>query len=205
MESAGLVLADEARGPCAPGDPASGSRAGGARCGARGKGCCGERWARARMRGVSGWLPRCGGVTRELCPPEKLSLVRHTAGLTTHLVFPRSVVPSLRAIRPADRGPAVRRGGWGRGLRMESAGLVFGYEAFQVFPHMAVRPTEPCSPEKLSRVRHTAGPSRMSCLRELALRCPVAPGDPASGSRTGGAVRRRGGRGRDGERWARAC
>ena len=60
---------------------------------------------------------------------------------------------------------------------------------------MVVRPTEPCPPEKLNRaslwlviVTHLVS-SRAR---------PVAPCDPASGSRTGGALLRRLGAGRDG-------
>ena len=83
------------------------------RCGGWGEGGCEECWARARIRGVSGVGlkvvrdPRTGPV------PEKLSRASHTAGPLR--ISCDSPVPSLRAIRPADRGPAVRCGGWGEG------------------------------------------------------------------------------------------
>ena len=136
-----------------------------------------------------------------------------------HLAL-RPVAP-LASLDPASgsrTGGAARRAG-GRGTRRgkgdaESAGLVLVYEACQgVLPHMVVRSTEPCPPEKPNRVRHAASPSRTSCLRGHVPLAPCDPAsaarsdaasDPASGSRTGGAVRRCG-EGRYGERWARVA
>ena len=82
----------------------------------------------------------------------------------------------------------------------ESAGLVLADEAFQGGCPIWCATPELCPPEKLSRVSHTAGPSRISCdshapvpsLRSIRPAVPPAPIDPASGSRTGGALRRLG-------------
>ncbi|MHB8290840.1 MAG: hypothetical protein ACYDEY_16780 [Acidimicrobiales bacterium] len=67
------------------------------------------------------------------------------AGLSRISCAPqRPAVPSIRAIRPADRGPAVRCGGGGKG-DAEGTGLVLADEAFQGYwgsPHMVVQPTE---------------------------------------------------------------
>ncbi len=47
------------------------------------------------------------------------------------LAWLRPALRSLRAIRPADRGPAVRDGGGAAKGVAEGAGLVLVHEAFQ--------------------------------------------------------------------------
>ncbi len=80
---------------------------------------------------------------------------------------------------------------------MESAGLVLGYEAFQVcFPIWR------CDPRSYAHLKSSPG-NRIWQVHHAsrAAPTPVAPSDPASGSRTGGALRRLRGRGSRG-RWA---
>ena len=81
------------------------------------------------------------------------------------------------------------------GGRDGEVGFVLADEAFQgSCPHMVVRPTALCQPEKLNGCCHTAGlTTHPVSQRDPA---PLAPLDPASGSRTGGALR-----GGAGERW----
>ena len=74
------------------------------------------------------------------------------------------------------------------GGRDGEVGFVLADEAFQgSCPHMVVRPTALCQPEKLNGCCHTAGlTTHPVSQRDPA---PLAPLDPASGSRTGGALR----------------
>ncbi len=102
----------------------------------------------------------------------------------------RSSRPSRRSARSgrriADRRCVAAGGGAG-----ESAGLVLADEASQggCSPY-GVRSTELCPPEKLNRVAHTAGvTTHPVCTTRPTPRVPLAPCDPASGSRTGGALR----------------
>jgi hypothetical protein len=113
---------------------------------------------------------------------------------------PRGPSRSLRPIRPTDRGSAVRCGVWGEGVRGE-VGRVLGYEAFQGGCPIW------CDPRSCAHLKSSTGYRiQPACLvSRVAPHAPppVVPLDPACGSRTGGAPRRLGGRGR-GERWAGA-
>ncbi len=106
--------------------------------------------------------------------------------------------PSSRSIRPSirlpDRRGALRCAGGGGCGECWARGRPRGVSG-GVLP-CGVRSTELCPPEKLKRVSHTTGPLRISCATHA--RVPPAPCDPASGSRTGGALRR----GRGGSRRA---
>ncbi len=90
-------------------------RRGALRC--AGGGGCGECWARGRPRGVSG-----GGYSPVVCDPRSCAHLKSSNGYRIQQVHYASRVPRtpasrpLRAIRPADRGPAVRCGG-GEGVR----------------------------------------------------------------------------------------
>jgi hypothetical protein len=97
---------------------------------------------------------------------------------------------SLHAIRPADRRCAAACGG--RGLAAELA-PVRGKRLFRAVPHMARDPRS-CAHLESSTVYRIQRVHRASSVsHELAMRCPVAPFDPASDSRSGGALRRVGG------------
>ncbi len=147
-------------------------------------------------------LPPYGVRPIELCRPEKLKRVPHTAGpLHTPCSSPPRSVRSVRSgQRIADRRCARRWGGWGKG-RAASAGVVLANEAFQggCSPY-GVRSTEPCPPEKLIRVSHTAGLSTYPMCPSPASRRSARSGQRIE--RSDGALGRLG-KGR-GECWARA-
>ena len=115
----------------------------------------------------------------------------------------RSHPPSHGSVRSgqriADRRCAVACGGKGT---WRVLGPCLHTRLFRDAAPYGVLSTEPCSPEKLNPVPHTAGliTSRVASHAHV----PLAPCDPASGSRTGGALRRRAGEGGAGGHWADA-
>ena len=104
------------------GDPAD------RRCAAaRGSGEC---WARARLRGFSGWLP-IWCVTYGAVPTWKAQPRLPYGWPVPHLVSPPSPAPSLRSIRPADRRAGGVRCGGGRKGPRRVLGSWLADEAFQ--------------------------------------------------------------------------
>ena len=99
------------------------------RCVARGKGC-GERWARALVRGVSGWLPHIVVRPTELCKPEKPNGDCHTAGMFRIPCYP--VAPIDPAHDPADRRCAAAAGRRALWRALGSCSLT---RLFRVFRH----------------------------------------------------------------------
>jgi hypothetical protein len=116
-----------------------------------------------------GWCLHIACKPTELGRPGTPSRVSHIAALVPHLAPtpPRPVAP----IDPAN----------------DPLGVALTRRFRDAAPYGGVTP-ELCPPGKPSRVSHTAGPSRISCGTTRPR--PVAPLDPASGSRAGGALRR---------------
>ena len=101
----------------------AGQRIAGRRCAA----AAGGKGARRALEsvglpGVSGVLSPYGGATHGAAPTWQaqacFACSRSISGPLNHA----RPVPSLRAIRPADREPAVRCGGWGKGGRRRALG-----------------------------------------------------------------------------------
>ena len=161
------------------------------RCGSAGGGGRGECWARARARGVSGAPIWC--VTHGAVPTWKARACSAYSGPITHLVWHHTL--ASRSLRRSGQRIADRRCGTAAGgrARWRALGSWLLTRLFRGAPPYGVRPTELCLPEKLNPVRHTAGPSRIPrCTprpRSVRPDRPVAPLDPAGGSRTGGARR----------------
>ena len=158
------------------------------RCGGWGEGRARTLGSCSPTRRFRGAAPY-GVLSTDLCPPGKPNGDCHTAGPITHLVSPHAPVPSLRAIRPAVRGPAVRAAACGgKGPRWRALGSCSLTRGFRV-----AAPIWRCDPRScahlersilyaIQRVRHAP---RVSAGTSRSLRS-IRPADRGPAVRCGG-------------------